>query len=338
MASIKDVAKKAGVSISTVSYVISGTRPVSQKTKDLVRRTMDEIGYRPHAVARALASRRSRILALVLSPQERALGITELDLITRASERAIEKGYHLVLWTVGDDQIRDLEELIAQGLADGLILMEIKENDARVEWLRASGFPFAIIGRCSDSEEVSHTDIDFRSTVREALAYLKELGHRRVALVNQSRDVYLAGYGPVVRVHGDFEAACGDLGLDAFRLFAHPNPADGCRAMKTVLENLPDVTALLVMNDGAIPGILQAASDEGKAIPDDLSIISLVSSSRFAEMMVPALTEMEVPVAELMGDAVDSLIARLEGETGRANGRLWPCRLRIRKSTAVRRD
>lgn len=334
MASIKDVAKKAGVSISTVSYVISGDRPVSQKTKDLVHQTMKEIGYRPHAVARALASKRSRILALVLSAQERALGITELDLITRASERAMERGYHLVLWTVGSDQIRDLEELAAQGLADGVILMEIRERDPRVEWLKSSGFPFEIIGRCENSEEISFTDIDFRTTVSDALVFLKDLGHREVALVNQSEEVFDTGYGPVVRVHRYFDEITRDLEMKRARFFASSSPFDGYRTMEAVRTDYPETTAILVMNDGAIPGILQAASDIGWKIPDDLSVITLVSSSRFAEMMVPSLTEMEVPVTELMGDAVDSLIDRLEGRSVGENGRLWPCRLRIRKSTA----
>jgi DNA-binding LacI/PurR family transcriptional regulator len=339
MASIKDVAKKAGVSISTVSYVISGSRSVSQKTKDLVHRVMDEIGYRPHAVARALASRRSRILALILTPQERALGITELDLVTRASERAMERGYHLVLWSMGADQVKDLRELTAQGLAEGVILMEIRRKDPRVALLKDSGFPFEIIGRCcDDSEEVWHTDVDFRSTVRDAMSHLKELGHLRVALVNQSEEVFSSGYGPVVRIHDEIALAGQDLGMECHRFFSPPDPNGGYGTAAKLFEEHPENTALLVMNDEAVPGILRAVSDSGRRVPEDVSIMTLLSSSRFDEMMVPALTGMEVPVGDLMAHAVDSLVQRLEGEAIGTNGRLWPCRLKVRKSTAEPRN
>lgn len=337
MASIKDVAKKAGVSISTVSYAISGKRPVSQETRELVFKTMKELGYKSHAVARALASKRTRILALVLSPQERALGITELDFITTASERAIAKGYHLVLWTVGKNPIKELQDLIEQGWADGVILMEIRENDPRVKWLKNSNFPCELIGRCSCSEGLNYTDIDFYNTVYDALTYLKELGHMHIALVNQSEDVFSAGYGPVVRVHNDFQAICLKFGIEGGRFFTPPNPSDGYRTMEKILKEFPETTAIIAMNDAAIPGILRAATDKKLIIPEDLSLLSIVSSSRFAEMMIPALSEMEVPTRDLMYDAVDSLIARLEGEENIPPGRLWPCRLNIRKSTAVRR-
>ena len=88
MATIKDVARRAGVTISTVSYAINGTRPVSEKTRAVIFQAMDDLGYRPHAMARALASKRTRILALLFSPLERGLGLTELEFVTCAADAA----------------------------------------------------------------------------------------------------------------------------------------------------------------------------------------------------------------------------------------------------------
>ena len=79
MATIQDVAKRAGVSVSTVSYAVNGTRPISEETRQRIFAAMQELGYRPHALARGLASKRSRIIALLFPTPERGLGITELD-------------------------------------------------------------------------------------------------------------------------------------------------------------------------------------------------------------------------------------------------------------------
>ncbi|MDC7125182.1 MAG: LacI family DNA-binding transcriptional regulator [Spirochaetales bacterium] len=337
MASIKDVAKKAGVSISTVSYVISGKRKVSEKTRENVLYVMDELGYRSHAVAKALASKRTNIIALVLSPHKRPIGITEMDFISAASERAIARGYHLTLWTVGNDSLKDLQELTAQGLFDGIILMEINDIDARVKWLDKANIPFEIVGRCQDIEKYYYTDIDFQTTILDALNYLKNLGHDNIAFINQSKEVLENGYGPVVKVHKYFNELCNEMNIHGEEFFANASPSSGYEIMEHIINDLKDVSAVMVMNDSTIPGIFRAAYKEMIKIPQDISLMSLVTSSRFAEMMVPAVTEMAVPSKNIMYDAVNSLIDRLEGEEQTRHGSLWPCELNIRKSTAEKR-
>src|SRR5512142_384368 len=193
-----DVAKRAKVPLSTVSYALNGTRPISEKTRQRIRKAMEELGYRPHLLARGLASKRSRILAIIFPAIERGLGVTELECVASAAHTASKMGYHLVIWSAETNDPSELDQLTRQGLVDGVILMEVHINDQRVNLLRKSGFPFTMIGRCDDDRD-GYVDIDFKQTMDEALNYLVGLGHTHIAYLNQSQASHEAGYGPVVR-------------------------------------------------------------------------------------------------------------------------------------------
>jgi len=129
MPTMSDVAKRAGVALSTVSYALNGTRPVSTETRKRIFTAMDELGYRPHALARGLASKRSRIIALLFPTPERGLGFTELEFVTSAANAARDSGYNLLLWS---SEIHDQDEmyhLTRQGLVDGVVVMEVCLED-----------------------------------------------------------------------------------------------------------------------------------------------------------------------------------------------------------------
>lgn len=320
MSTIIDVAKKSGVSISTVSYVLSGVRPVSEKTRRRVMDAMDELGYRPHAHAKALASRRSNILALVFPPGARGLGETELEIVTESVAVMRERGYHMVLWTCGYDDRRELTRLVRQGLVDGLILMEVHERDRRVEYLEDMGMPFTLIGRTGDSERHACVDIDFAESFSRAVRYLALHGHRDLALVNQSRESWDSGYGPSRRALDGFEAACKTAGCKASHYFCNPTPKDGFAVAHEMHRDGARHTALLVMNDRALPGLMEGLSRTGRRVPDDLSVLAMISSSRVASGYVTPLTALEIPTRALVEGAVDALVAQLDGPTGRGEG------------------
>ena len=133
MATITDVARLAGVSVSTVSYVVSGTRPISVSTSRKVRAAMDELGYQPNAFARGLASRRTRTLGLMFPTPERGLGVTELEFITSAAQACRRAKYQMVLWTTQIHESAELKALTGSGLVDGVIVMEVRLVDERVD-------------------------------------------------------------------------------------------------------------------------------------------------------------------------------------------------------------
>jgi len=332
MPTMLDVAKRAKVSLSTVSYALSGTRPISAETRQRITEAMEQLGYRPHPLARGLASKRSRILAIIFPAIERGLGITELEFVASAAHAASKNGYHLVIWSAETNDPTELRELTAQGLVDGVILMEIHRNDERVHLLRELNFPFSMIGRCEDDRD-GYVDIAFKQTVDESLAYLSGLGHTNIAFLNQSQAAYEAGYGPVFRTKAAFEEAVGSSGLNGVMRFCHPSPQAGYEVFKALLEEHPDLTAAITMNDRANPGIMRALAERGWKIPDDFSLMAIVSSVRMTEMMVPRLTTMEPPSTELGRLAAELLINHIEGVDGENPRILIPCHLVVGESS-----
>jgi DNA-binding LacI/PurR family transcriptional regulator len=330
-----DVAKRANVALSTVSYALNATRPVSEETRQRIFKAMEELGYRPHAMARGLASKRSRIIALLFPAPERGLGITELEFVTNAADAARENGYNLVLWPSEMHDPEELRRFTQQGLVDGVIVMEVRLNDERINLLREIGFPFSMIGRCGNTDGLGYADIDFNQTMKEAVKYLAGLGHKQIAFLNQSQSAFEAGYGPVVRTQAEFTQAIQAAGLEGVARFCRPSPQAGYEGINEILAECPNLTALISMNERAIPGVMQAMADRGWRIPDDFSLIVIASSARMAEMITPALTTSDILAAELGRMGVELLIQQLEGEVREPHQELVACRLVVRGSTGI---
>ena len=123
MPTMTDVARRAGVAVSTVSYALNGTRPISEATRQRIFDAIEELGYKPHALARGLASKRSRLIALLFPNSERGLGYTELEFVTSAASTAKENQYSLVLWVYDVHDLAGLRQLVQQRLVDGVIVM-----------------------------------------------------------------------------------------------------------------------------------------------------------------------------------------------------------------------
>src|ERR1700742_1020723 len=164
-----DVARLAGVSSSTVSYALTGARPISAATRERIQHAMEDLGYTPNAFARGLKSKRSRIIALLFPRDGRDLGLSTFEYILGASDHAQELGYHLLLWTTEAEALDELGQLARQGLVDGALLMEVRLRDQRLEVLSESGLPFAMIGRTADPVGVDFADTNFDQCARVAV-------------------------------------------------------------------------------------------------------------------------------------------------------------------------
>jgi len=333
MPTMLDVAKRAGVALSTVSYAINGTRPISEETRQRIFAVMDELGYRPHALARGLASKRSRIIALHFPVSERGLGITELEFVTSAADAATENSYSLILWPSEMHGRDELRRLTQQSLVDGIIVMEVCLRDERIDLLREIDFPFSMIGRCAATDGIGYVDIDFAKTVQETVSHLAGLGHTHIAFLNQSRVIFDLGYGPAVRAQASFERTMQAAGLEGVTRFCHAAPPAGYEAFNDLLDECPDLTALVAMNERAVPGVMQAIVDRGWCIPDDFSLVVIVSSAHMAEMTMPPLTTADAPTAELGRLGAELLIQQLEEQEKCVTQVLLPCRLVARGSS-----
>ena len=312
MPTIQDVAKAAGVSISTVSYVLSGSRPISPATKQRIHQAMAAIGYQPNALAKGLASRRSRIIALLMSPGDRDLGSTEMEFVSGAARAARAAGYHLVLWADSLESPADLAGLGGNGLVEAVLLMEVKLQDWRLAVLQGLGIPFALIGRPADPSGLDWVDIDFDRTIADAMLRLEAAGHRNFLLVNQSRQSHAAGYGPVVRILESYRRHCAERGLVGESVFCDSDAPAGLGCIQRAIADWPRTTAVLAMNDHALPGIMHGLQAAGRHIPDDISLVALLCSRRTANHYWPPLSIMEIPGAELGHLGITRLIGRIE--------------------------
>ncbi|OII12162.1 LacI family transcriptional regulator [Curtobacterium sp. MCBA15_008] len=330
---MQQVADRAGVSIATVSFVVNGTKYVTPATTARVTAAMRELKFRGNVVARALASRRTRIIALLFPTTGNRFSPTTSQFFMSAAKRASERGYHLVLWPV-DPAGDDLDDLVSGGLVDGVILMEVRMDDPRVAVLTDLGVPFTLIGRTRDSSGLPYVDIDFETTIEDSLDHLEGLGHRRFGLVLEDLEgTPMAGYAPHLRVHDTFRQAMLDRGTTGTIVTAGPGSDGGRNAASDLLDADPAVSAVLVMKDDSAAGLLVGLHAAGRRVPEDVSVLSIASSEANADQHSPRLSTMVAPGPELGTRAADALIEQLDGTSDDLPHFLLPCTLRTAEST-----
>ena len=302
------IAERAGAALSTVSYVLSGKRPVSEDTRRRVLEAIEELNYRPHGPARALASGASHTIALFLPSANWDLVPVQQTVVAGATQATSARGYGLLLSTAPTDP-GTIVELIRDQRADGVILMETLADDPRVAHLRTAGLPFSLIGRTADTSELSYVDLDFGAAVRVGLKHLAELGHRCIALFNLPEEQLAAGYTSALIAQDAFTKGCAEAGIRGIHLNCPHPPHEAQAVAAGLLASEPDCTAAIT-TDGQFSGLLAALREADLRVPDDFSVLSVIAS-QYAEMLTPALTSIEWPAFEAGRLAAEMLIERL---------------------------
>src|SRR3954471_617527 len=245
MVTLADVARHAQVAPSTVHYVLSGTRPISEVTRRRVQSAIDELGYHPHAGARALATRRSSVLALVhpLRPELRLPMQMVLSVVTSA------RGHqHDVLLLTGDEGPQGMRRVARSALVDGFVLMDVELRDERVGVLRELGLPGVLIGVPEQTEGLTCVDLDFEAAAAVCVDHLAELGHREVVLVGEAAEVYRRGSGFANRSLTGFTRRAAELGLTASHHHCDGSPDE---VVAPLLAH-PSATAFVIHNARAL--------------------------------------------------------------------------------------
>lgn len=327
MSTIADVAKQANVSLSTVSYVISGKRPISDATRRRVLEAVDELGYRPNHQGRALASGRSRTIALLYPSHDSVLSQMPMEFVTAAASQAELRGYALILSTTGTVDSMVFSPL-QRGVVDGYLLMEVSISDPRIESLSRNGVPFALIGRRSDNQGLHLVDLDFEHAIELTIDHLTELGHRSLALVCRSVPD-MPGYAPTVRMANRFTELVETRNLQGRSYICDPSRQAGADILHTIRANSQGTTAVICSNPELASGLLHAAAALDLGIPADLSIMGIISP-RIAEFLTPPITAVDFPVDDMGRRGVDFLIDQLEGSAES------PQQLILRSSVTVR--
>ncbi len=334
---IGEIARRAGVSRSTVSYALSGRRPVSAETRRRVQAVIDEIGYRPHAAAQALKEGRTRTIGLVIPPASLRLTDMQLGFVASVVEAAARVDLDVLLSPSGGDHDRSFERLVSGRRVDGVILMEIRLEDERVARLQKTGLPFVTIGHTAHPDGTCWVDVDYAQLVARCVHHLADLGHRTVALLNRSPELVAAGYGPAHRAQAGFTEAVLQRGLTGLDLPCADDPAAGEEWFEQLRHRHPTVTAVATINEAALPGLQRGIERLGVPVPGTLSIAG-VAARHWAEGFRPRLTAADVPALEMGSHAVELLLERIAAPTSPPRHLLLAPPIALRDSTGPAAD
>jgi DNA-binding LacI/PurR family transcriptional regulator len=310
---IKDVAKAAGVSITTVSHALSGKGRLPERTRERVRAIAAELGYTPHPVARSLASGRTGLLATVVSvPGNAPIAFTEIDyymaLMNGATRAAIERGYALVLApsTAGAETWGVLP-------LDGVIVVDPADGDPRIPVLRTLGVPLVFVGRDPNGRpEDLVVQNDRRAATLDVLSHLVEAGAERIGLLTLPT----------------FESFTEDC-IDAYRTWCeergcepviHVAPGDstsGPATFRAAAEGFMDRVdrpdAVFCLYERLAAEVVAVASDRHVKVPRDLLVVTIAEVG-LASSTDPPVTTLEIN-QQLLGErAADLLVASIAGD------------------------
>ncbi|MFD8493741.1 LacI family DNA-binding transcriptional regulator [Amycolatopsis sp. NPDC059657] len=332
MVTITDVANAAGVAPSTVSYVISGKRSISPKTRRLVEESIRKLGYHPHAGARALASSRTNVLALVIPLRADQNVTVVMEFVASVALTARAHRHDLLLITQ-DEGPAALQRVASSALADALIMMDVEADDPRVPMLVALDRPAVLIGVPTAPTGLTCVDLDFTAAGSECVSHLAKLGHRAIALVGPSPAVYQRGTSYATRFLWGFEASAADCGVRvSSRPCAHSYDAVSA-CLDELFESDPALTGLVVHNEAVLSAVLADLGRRGRRIPADISVVAVCPDS-MAENHLVSLTTVAIPTGDLGTIAVEMSLERLAGRV-LTETRLIAPKLTVRGSTAL---
>lgn len=334
MVKITDVARHAGVSASTVSYVLSGKRSISSETRDRVLTSIRTLGYRPHAGTRAVAGSRSNVIALVV-PLRSGTYVPLLMQFAVSVVTAARAYGHDVLLLTQDEGVDGLERVAGTAPVDAIIAMDVETHDARLPVLRELGTPSVLIGFPADTAGLTCIDFDFVAAGALAVRHLAELGCRNVALLGEPPAVYARGTGYAERTLHGFTRTVQELGVTGTVLSCDPAPDAVAETVGRLLRELPGLTGLVVQNEAVVEPMLKSVQAEGKRVPEDLSVI-VIGPDELGLRNTPRLTSISLPTDDVAQGAVDLLVSKLDGADVPA-ATLLPPRLTVRDSTGARR-
>jgi LacI family transcriptional regulator len=330
-----DVARLAGVSGATVSYVLNGVKqgrvPISDETRQRVLEAIEELGYEPDARAQALRSGSTKTIALII-PDLRNPHFCEYA--TGIEEAARASGYHLLLssTSMNDEYAVEIFKDLARRRFDGLIIassfiLEAEEAQTTLKQILERGLP---IVEMDENYGVDSVSADYRQATQEVMSYLVSLGHRRIGLIygvgghelGQDRlQPYLDGLKAAkIPMESKLIAECG------------PTIEDGYQAALKLLKLASRPTALITINDLLAISAVRAAADRGLRVPDDLSLVGY-DNIPMANYLVPRLTTVTKDAPALGRKAFEVLLARIQNPGLPRQKVHNPARLILREST-----
>ncbi len=308
-----DVAKRAGVSRTTVSFVLNNTpgKHISENTRQKVLKAASELNYIPNETARNLAMIRHYSIGLFICHSQSVYSDAYIIKMIEGMAPVLNKNrFRLVLQPLKVLQENYLQ-LAEQDNIDGIILLNTHDDDKGLAEIIAAGFPLVVIGSLSN-KDIFQVDIDNEEAAREVVSYLADLGHKKIAVITNASLVY---YAPRDRLAAYREAllAAGLPIRENWVKVGDFSEESGYRAMQELLAEPDRPTAVFAGNDVIAYGAIKAIKDADLKIPGDISIAGF-DDDYLSRYLNPPLTTMTLPAAGLGAEAARLLIDQLTGQ------------------------
>jgi DNA-binding LacI/PurR family transcriptional regulator len=312
MATIDDVAKLAGVSKGTVSNVFSKKRPISQAVSERVLAVAKQLNYEPNHVARSLATRKTMIVGLRMPvSRNTTLSGFETQMIDGVIRECAKHGYRVLLDTLPEQE--DVTTFSSDPV-DGVIMLNPKEKDSRIERYMRMGLPLVLIGRPhSVQEEICFVDNNNEEMASQVGDYLLDNGHRRILFLNAAADMTVATdrrQGLVRAFQRKGIPFDEELVLNYSRK-TFPNASDYGYISVLSTYRKWNYTAVIADTDRVALGVFRAVRELGISIPEDLSLIALSNDATVALETTPKLTTVELNVNRLGTEAAKILMEKI---------------------------
>ncbi|TDO94877.1 LacI family transcriptional regulator [Halanaerobium saccharolyticum] len=332
MLTIKDIARKAGVSVATVSKVMNGYDDIGEVTKAKVLKIIEENNYRPNANAQSLRTNKSFLVGLFFKDHQDS-GVKHpffRGIISGLEEKLLENNYDMILFSANwEDQFSYLEKCQFRNV-DGAILMGMPKDDPKIPELLNAKIPSVFIDLDMSAERASYIISDNEEGARKAVRHLAELGHQKIATIEGEEITVptqkrLAGYKAEMKAQNleirDEWVIQGRFSVDG-----------GYQAMKEILrlENKP--TAIFCQGDEIAVGAMQATKEAGLKVPDDFSIVGF-DDIEISQYLNPALTTVCQKKEEMGIEAANMVIELINNHEEKVEPEIIDTELIVRNST-----
>lgn len=325
MITSREIARLAGVSQATVSRVLQRSALVSASTRERVLAVVDETGYQPNRAARAMRTRRTGTIGIVLASLTNPF---YPELLRALSTALAERGLHMILWDSEGPDTDGVIGAIGQQLVDGLIFTTAVPKMVALRRAVDLKAPVVLVNRTVENLACDQVDSNNRTTAAHVAHYFADNGHRRAALITSGQDASTARE----RTEG-FLAGCAEAGVTVAAKhvvngeFTH---VGGAAALRRIMSGARPPTAVFCVNDVSALGALDAAASLRIAVPEDLWVVGY-DDIDMASWESYGLTTARQPLAQMAGAAVDLLTARI------AEPATAPSSIRFHSDIIVRR-
>lgn len=311
-ATIKDVAKLAEVSISTVSRVINDSKPVSPEARRKVLKAIDKLGYKPNEIARSLVTKKSNLIGIIVDD----IGNSYVAQIVRGIEEIGRMyKYDIVLCSSYGSEEAEIRfiQLLMQKQVEGIIIASEIETTKIAESINKYKVPFVYLNRLYNISKTPTVTIDNEVASRKMVDYLYELGHKNVLYVTWNKNIELTiekskiqGYTDGILNRGGLPLVCG---VGGYKI------EDGYNNGEKILEAIEknNVTAVFCCQDEIAIGLINYLYDKGIKVPEDVSVVGYGDIS-LASIYRPKLTTIKEPYYDFGAVAMRRILKEINGE------------------------